>query len=51
MDAELVSEGDEVVCIASVFDGGSDAVIRVTVDETVHTGIYDLFVNSRPDRA
>jgi len=49
MDAELVSEGDEVVCIASVFDGGSDAVIRVTVDETVHTGIYDLFVNSRAE--
>jgi len=49
MDAELVSEGDEVVCIASVFDGGSDAVVRVTVDETVHTGIYDLFVNSRAE--
>ncbi|WP_144798926.1 diadenylate cyclase DacZ [Halorubrum depositum] len=49
MDADLVSEGDEVVCIASVFDGGSDAVIRVTVDETVHTGIYDLFVNSRAE--
>ena len=49
MDADLVSEGDEVVCIASVFDGGSDGVIRVTVDETVHTGIYDLFVNSRAE--
>ena len=49
MDAELVDEGDEVVCITDVFDGVSDAVVRVTVDETVHTGIYDMFVNSRAE--
>ncbi|OYR56439.1 diadenylate cyclase DacZ [Halorubrum halodurans] len=49
MEADLVAEGDEVVCVVSVFEGESDAVIRVTVDETVHTGIYDLFVESRAD--
>ncbi|VTT88414.1 hypothetical protein DM2_1748 [Halorubrum sp. DM2] len=49
MDEGLLSEGDEVACVVSVFDGGSDAVIRVTVDETIHTGIYDLFANSRAE--
>ncbi|GAB6877743.1 diadenylate cyclase DacZ [Halorubrum gandharaense] len=49
MDQELVAEGDEVVCVASVFEGESDAIIRITVDENVHTGIYDLFANSRAD--
>ncbi|WP_434521996.1 diadenylate cyclase DacZ [Halorubrum sp. AS12] len=49
MDEGLLDEGDEVACVASVFDSGSDAVIRVTVDEGIHTGIYDLFVNSRAE--
>ncbi|OSO94175.1 hypothetical protein B9H04_14395 [Halorubrum ezzemoulense DSM 17463] len=49
MDADLVSEGDEVACVASVFEGGSDAVVRVTVDESIHTGIFDLFANSRAE--
>ncbi|ELZ35501.1 diadenylate cyclase DacZ [Halorubrum tebenquichense] len=49
MDEGLLAEGDEVACVASVFDGGSDAVIRVTVDEGIHTGIYDLFTNSRAE--
>ena len=49
MDADLVSEGDEVACVTSVFEGGSDAIVRVTVDESVHTGIFDLFANSRAE--
>ncbi|OTF09018.1 diadenylate cyclase DacZ [Halorubrum sp. SD612] len=49
MDADLVSEGDEVACVASVFEGGSDAIVRVTVDESIHTGIFDLFANSRAE--
>ncbi|WP_418282631.1 diadenylate cyclase DacZ [Halorubrum sp. DTA98] len=49
MDAGIVDEGDEVVCIASVFEGETDAVVRLSVDDEVHTGIYDLFVNSRAD--
>ena len=51
MDNELVAEGDEVVCIASVFEGETDAVVRVSVGDSIHTGIYDLFVNSRADPA
>ena len=49
MDADLVDEGDEVVCVVSVFGDAIDSVVRVTVDPTIHTGIYDLFVNSRAD--
>ena len=49
MDADLLAVGDEVACVAAVFDGGSDAVIRVTVDEGIRTGIYDLFANSRAE--
>jgi DNA integrity scanning protein DisA with diadenylate cyclase activity len=49
MDADLLAEGDEVACVASVFEEGSDSVIRVTVDQGIHTGIYDLFANSRAE--
>ena len=49
MDAEIVTQGDTVVCVASIFEGEPDAIVRVAVTETVHTGIYDLFVNSRAD--
>ena len=49
IDGDLVAEGDEVVCVASVFEGETDAVVRVSVDDALHTGIYDLFVNSRAD--
>ena len=49
MDDEYVSEGDNVACSVSVFGGNQDSVIRVRVDETVESGIYDLFVNSRAE--
>ncbi len=49
MNDDLIDEGDEVVCIVSVFGDAIDSVVRVNVDSTVHTGIYDLFVNSRAD--
>jgi diadenylate cyclase len=47
--ADLVTEGDEVVCVVGVFEGEPDAVIRVTVDETAQSGIYGLFTDSRAD--
>ena len=49
MDADVVDEGDEVVCVISIFGDAIDSVVRVSVDSTIHTGIYDLFVNSRAD--
>ncbi|MGM0605027.1 MAG: diadenylate cyclase DacZ [Halobacteriota archaeon] len=49
MDGGFVAEGDEVACVASVFADESDSVIRVRVSESMHSGIYDLFTNSRAD--
>jgi len=50
MDAELISEGDEVVCLTTFIDSGAiDTIIRVRADQFSHTGLYDLFVNSRAD--
>jgi len=47
---ELVAEGDEVVCLTSAFDDNAvDTIIRVRADEFNRSGVYDLFVNSRPD--
>jgi len=47
----LVEEGDVVVCVAAVFDGDADSVMRVRVGESIDTGAYDLFVNSRAEPA
>ena len=46
----LVEEGDEVVCLTHSFeDSEIDTIIRIRADEFTHTGIYDLFANSRAD--
>jgi len=49
LDRGLIEDGDWLVCATPVFDGGIDTLSRVQVDESVHTGLYDLFVNSRAD--
>jgi len=49
MDRELVAEGDEIACAISVFGGDTDSFVRVHAAEELHSGIYDLFVNSRAD--
>ena len=49
MEHGIVDDGDTVACVVSVFDGDQDAVIRARVDEAMHTGVYDLFANSRAD--
>ncbi|MCL9816981.1 diadenylate cyclase DacZ [Natronocalculus amylovorans] len=49
MGSEIVDEGDTAACIASVFDDDSDSLIRVRVEESMRSGIYDLFTNSRAD--
>ncbi len=47
---DLVEEGDEVVCLTQSFDENDiDTIIRIRADEFTHTGVYDLFTNSRPD--
>jgi DNA integrity scanning protein DisA with diadenylate cyclase activity len=49
MEQSLVEEGDAVACFASVFGEDADAVVRARVDQEIHSGVYDLFANSRAD--
>jgi DNA integrity scanning protein DisA with diadenylate cyclase activity len=49
LDQDIVTAGDDVGCVVSVFDGEYDSVVRVRVEESMRSGIYDLFVNSRAD--
>jgi len=51
MDDDLVGDGDVVACIGSLFSDDADFASRVRVDETMRSGIYDLFTNSRADPA
>ena len=45
----IVEDGDTVACLAGVFDSEIDSVLRVRADQDDHSGVYDLFVNSRAD--
>jgi len=47
MGQGLVSEGDVVACVTDVFSDDIDAVVRLRVSESLASGIYNLFVNSR----
>jgi DNA integrity scanning protein DisA with diadenylate cyclase activity len=49
LERGVVEDGDVVVCATDVFDDGIDTVSRVRADEDDHSGIYDLFANSRAD--
>ncbi|ESP89479.1 diadenylate cyclase DacZ [Candidatus Halobonum tyrrellensis] len=49
MDQNFCEDGDTLACAAGVFSDGIDAVVRTTVSESIHSGIYDLFANSRAD--
>ncbi|WP_101297269.1 diadenylate cyclase [Halegenticoccus soli] len=49
MEHDLFEEGDVVACAVSVFGGDTDSVVRVRVSESMRSGIYDLFANSRAD--
>jgi diadenylate cyclase len=44
-----VDEGDVVVCATSVFDEEIDTVSRVRATNSIHSSLYDLFVNSRAE--
>ena len=49
MDHGLAEEGDVFACSIGMFDGDPDSVVRVRADESMRSGIYDLFVNSRAE--
>ncbi len=50
LDNDFIEPDNEVVCLTQSFDEDRlDTVVRVKADEFTETGVYDLFVNSRPD--
>ncbi|MFB6092677.1 MAG: diadenylate cyclase [Haloquadratum sp.] len=49
VDQGLAEEGDVLACSVRVFGGDPDGVVRVRVDESMRSGVYDLFANSRAD--
>ena len=49
MNRGIVNDGDAVACVVNVFTDDHDGVIRTRVDESMHSGVYDLFANSRAD--
>jgi DNA integrity scanning protein DisA with diadenylate cyclase activity len=49
MDRDLVTEGDDLACSVAVFGGDPDSVVRVRVDESMRSGLYDLFTHSRAE--
>ncbi|MCD2203506.1 diadenylate cyclase DacZ [Halobacterium sp. KA-6] len=44
-----IEDGDELGCAAPLFGDDIDMVARTKVDESRHSGIYDLFANSRAE--
>jgi diadenylate cyclase len=49
LEQGYIDDGDMLVCAMSVFDGNIDTVSRVRGDESVQSGVYDLFANSRAE--
>jgi DNA integrity scanning protein DisA with diadenylate cyclase activity len=49
MEKGLVEEGDVVASVVGVFGGDADGVVRVKATESLYSGTYDLFVNSRAE--
>ncbi|MFB6124338.1 MAG: diadenylate cyclase DacZ [Halanaeroarchaeum sp.] len=49
LDNDLVEDGDALVVAAPLFGDEIDMISRARADESRHTGIYDLFVNSRAE--
>jgi diadenylate cyclase len=46
---EFVEESDTVACVTGTFTDGVDTVMCIRADEFTETGLYDFFVNSRPE--
>ena len=49
MDHGYVEDGDVVACTASMFEESTDTVTRARASDSMHSGVYDLFANSRAD--
>ncbi len=51
MNAGLTTPGETVLAVLPIFADTPDATVRVTVEESMQSGIYDLFANSRAEPA
>ncbi|WP_255149367.1 diadenylate cyclase DacZ [Halorarius halobius] len=49
LDNGYIGEEDVVACAVTMFDEGIDTVTRVKAAEFTHSGIYELFADSRAD--
>ena len=49
LETDLIDDGDVVACATRIIDDDIDTVSRVRATESAHTGLYDLFMNSRAD--
>jgi DNA integrity scanning protein DisA with diadenylate cyclase activity len=49
LDNEFLEEGDQVACATKLYADDIDTVSRVRAGDFEHSGVYDLFVNSRAD--
>jgi len=46
---DYLEDGDEVACATCVFSDNVDTVSRVRANASAHSGVYDMFMNSRAD--
>lgn len=49
MEQDLVEDGDVLACATAAFSQNIDTISRVRASETIQSGVYDLFANSRAD--
>jgi len=49
LDRGLVEGGDTLACAVNLFSSDIDTISRVRADDSMRSGVYDLFVNSRAD--
>jgi DNA integrity scanning protein DisA with diadenylate cyclase activity len=49
MDQGYFDDGDTLVCVVSMFSPDLDSVTRLRVSESIRTGVYGLFVDSRAE--
>jgi Uncharacterized conserved protein len=49
MQLDFVEQGDTVACALSIFDRPLDSLVHVVVNETMRSGLYSLFTDSRAE--
>jgi DNA integrity scanning protein DisA with diadenylate cyclase activity len=49
MEQGYLYDGDTIVCVVSMFAPDLDSVTRLRVSDSIRTGIYNLFVDSRAE--